>query len=84
MRAFSRSLKWGAQKLERLRTLEREVTAVDISDTRVLDAYADLSTLARESGWPVFNGKNDLWVGAVAFATQSHLLTMDNDFIPLR
>jgi len=84
MRAFSRSVKWGAGKLERLARLEREFTTVDISDTRVLDAYADLSTLAKESGWPIWHAKNDLWVGAAAFATQSHLLTMDTDFLPRR
>jgi tRNA(fMet)-specific endonuclease VapC len=84
MRAFSRSLKWGAAKLERLARLERELAIVDISDTRVLDAYADLSTLARSSRWSIFNAKNDLWVGAAAVATASHLLTMDADFIPLR
>ena len=84
MRAFGRSLKWGPAKLERSARLEREFTAVDISDSRVLDAYADLSTLARESGWSIFHAKNDLWVGAAIFATQSHLLTMDDDFLPLR
>lgn len=84
MRAFSRSMNWGATKLERLSRIEREFAAVDISDPRVLDAYADLSTLARRSGWSIFHGKNDLWVGAATFATQTHLLTMDEDFLPLR
>ena len=84
MRAFSRTLKWGANKLKRLTEIERHVVAVDISDGRVLDAYAELSTLARTSGWALFHGKNDLWVGAAAYATESHLLTMDRDFLPLR
>lgn len=84
MRAFSRSLKWGPAKIERLARLERELAVVDISDARVLDAYANLSTLAKVSGWSIFKAKNDLWVGAAAFATASHLLTMDADFLPLR
>jgi len=83
--AFSRSLKWGPQKQQRLKDIvERETVIVRISDARVLDAYADLSTLARASGWSLFHGKNDLWVGAAARAAQAHLLTMDTDFLPLR
>jgi predicted nucleic acid-binding protein len=83
MLAFSRSLKWGAEKIQRLRDIERWVVAIDISDTRVREAYADLSTLARESGWPLFHGKNDLWVGAATRVAGAHLLTMDEDFLPL-
>jgi hypothetical protein len=54
---------------------------VDISDSGVREAYADLST--RSSGWALFNGKNDLWVGAAAHVAHAHLLTMDMDFMPL-
>jgi predicted nucleic acid-binding protein len=84
MRAFSQSLKWGRAKLKRLADIERDLVVVRIGDVRVLDAYADLSTLAKSQGWALFHGKNDLWVGAAAFATQSHLLTFDEDFLPLR
>jgi predicted nucleic acid-binding protein len=83
MLAFSRSLKWGEQKVQRLRDIERWVVAIDISDVRVREAYADLSTLSRESGWALFHGKNDLWVGAAARVAGAHLLTMDEDFLPL-
>lgn len=85
MLAFSRSRQWGPQKQQRLKDIvERQTVIVRISDPHVLDAYADLSTLARASGWSLFHGKNDLWVGAATRATQSHLLTMDTDFLPLR
>jgi len=84
MLAFSQSLNWGAAKRQRLTDIERRVVVVDISDRRVLEAYAGLSTLARRSGWSLFRGKNDLWVGAAVRATSSHLLTMDRDFTPLR
>lgn len=50
----------------------------------MLEAYADLSTLAQASGWGLFHGKNDLWIGAAAQVAQAHLLTMDKDFLPLR
>jgi predicted nucleic acid-binding protein len=55
-----------------------------VSDTRVRQAYAELSTLAQSSGWSLFHGKNDLWAGAAAHAADAHLLTMDTDFLPLR
>lgn len=84
MRAFARSLEWGAKKLARLQELVRDVTAIDISDDRVLDAYAELSTLAKASGWSIFHGKNDLWVAAAGCASGSHVLTTDKDFLPLR
>jgi hypothetical protein len=47
-------------------------------------AYAELSTLAQSSGWSLFHGKNDLWVGAAAHTADAQLLTMDTDFLPLR
>jgi predicted nucleic acid-binding protein len=84
MRAFAKSLGWGPKRLTQLREVELKVVRVDISDDRVLDAYAELSTLAKDSGWGLFSQKNDLWVGAAAHATGSHLLTMDKDFLPLR
>src|SRR3954471_14030306 len=57
MRAFSRSLNWGPAKIEKLARVQRDLSVVDISDTRVLDAYADLSTLARRAGWSIFKAK---------------------------
>ena len=85
MLAFSKSRNWGLQKQQRFKDIvDKQTVIVRISDPRVLDAYADLSTLAQSSGWSLFHGKNDLWVGAAARATDSHLLTMDTDFLPLR
>jgi predicted nucleic acid-binding protein len=57
---------------------------VHISDPGIRQAYAELSTLAQSSGWPLFHGKNDLWVAAAAHVAGAHLLTMDTDFLPLR
>jgi len=84
MMAFSLSRSWGEQKLRRLAELERHVVVVHISEPGVRRAYAELSTLAQSSGWSLFHGKNDLWVGAAAHAADAHLLTMDTDFLPLR
>jgi tRNA(fMet)-specific endonuclease VapC len=82
--AFARSQKWGEQKRNKLKELKKELIVVDISDSRVIEAYADLSSLAKSNGWGVFHGKNDLWVGAAARVTGATLLTADKDFLPLR
>ncbi len=84
MLAFSRSLKWGDKKVARLAKLQEHVVLVDISERRVLEEYANVSTLAKERGWALFNGKNDLWIAAAAKATGAHLLTTDHDFKDLR
>jgi predicted nucleic acid-binding protein len=57
MLAFSLSRNWGPQKLRRLAEIERQVVVVHISDSRVRQAYAELSTLAQSSGWSLFHGK---------------------------
>jgi tRNA(fMet)-specific endonuclease VapC len=82
--AFARSQKWGEQRRNKLKELKKELIAVDISDSRVLDAYADLSSLAKSNGWAIFHGKNDLWVAAATRVTGATLLTTDKDFLPLR
>src|SRR6266536_2987955 len=84
MLAMSRRRQWGEHRCQRLAEMERQVVAVDISNRDVLDAYADLSTLAQSSGWALFHAKNDLWVGTGTQATTSHLLTTDKDFLPLQ
>ncbi len=48
---------------------------VDISDARVIDAYADLSTLAKSNGWAIFDDKNDLWIAAATRASTSWVLS---------
>jgi predicted nucleic acid-binding protein len=84
MLAFSRNLQWSDAQRQRMKAVHEHVTVIDISDRRVLEAYADLSTLAQSSGWGIFQGKNDLWVAAAAKVANAHLITMDKDFLPLR
>lgn len=58
---------------------------MDISDGRVIDAYADLSTLAKSNGWAIFHDKNDLWIAASARVAAATLLTTDKAaFLPPR
>jgi predicted nucleic acid-binding protein len=82
--AFARSQKWGDQKRNKLKELKKELIAVDISDTRLIEAYADFSSLAKSNGWGIFHGKNDLWVAAATRFAGATLLTVDKDFLPLR
>jgi predicted nucleic acid-binding protein len=82
--AFARAQKWGEPKRAKLKELKKELIAVDISDSRVIDAYADLSSLAKSNGWAIFHGKNDLWVAAATRVAGATLLTVDKDFLPLR
>lgn len=83
--AFARDCTWGTDKRDALKGLKKELVAIDISDTRVIDAYADFSTLAKVNGWPIFHDKNDLWIAAATRVSGAILLTTDSaGFKPLR
>jgi tRNA(fMet)-specific endonuclease VapC len=82
--AFARAQKWGEPKRAKLKELKKELIAVDISDSRVVDAYANLSSLAKSNGWGIFHKQNDLWIGAATRVSGATLLTMDKDFLPMR
>jgi predicted nucleic acid-binding protein len=83
--AFARDKNWGQARRNALKSLKKELVAVDISDSRVIDAYADISTLAKQNGWPIFHDKNDLWIAAATRVSGATLLTTDkNGFQPLR
>ncbi len=84
MRAFAKGRNWGAAKLKKLAEIQQAVVSVDISDSRVVEAYADLQTAARAKGWAIFNAKNDIWIAAAAHAAGAKLLTTDSDFKPVR
>ena len=83
--AFSRDQRWSEQRHVTLQDLRRKLVPVDISDPRVISAYADLATLAKSNGWPVFHDHNDLWIAAATRVTGATLLTADaKGFLPLR
>lgn len=85
MAAFALSNGWGEAKKRKLDELKTKLVAVDISDGRVIDAYADLSTLAKTNGWAIFHDKNDLWIAAATRVSGATLLTTDaTGFLSLR
>jgi predicted nucleic acid-binding protein len=83
--AFSRNAKWSQRRRDSLQDLRRKLVTVDISDPRIISAYADLSTLAKNNGWPIFHDHNDLWIAAATRVTGATLLSTDaKGFLPLR
>jgi tRNA(fMet)-specific endonuclease VapC len=83
--AFARDLRWGQEKRNSLKSLKKQLVTIDIADARVIDAYADISSLAKAKGWSIFNGKNDLWIAAATRVAGATLLTANTrDFKPLR
>ena len=83
--AFARNRNWGQEKRNTLKDLKKELVTIDISDARVIDAYADISSLAKAKGWSIFQGKNDLWIAATARVASATLITTNSrDFRPLR
>jgi predicted nucleic acid-binding protein len=84
MEAFARSLNWKESRRAKLKELRKELVAVDISDYRVIEAFADFSSLAKSKGWSIFQDKNDLWIAAATRISGATLLTMDKrGFAPL-
>jgi len=83
--AFAMDSKWGEARKEKLAEIRRKLVVVDLTDERMYRAYAELSTLAKGSGLPIFHDKNDLWIAAATRISGATLLTTDaKGFKPLR
>ncbi|MBX3025802.1 PIN domain-containing protein [bacterium] len=83
--AFALGRQWGPRKRAALEELKRRIVTVDISDPAVIQAYAEISTVAQRKGLSILNAKNDLWIAAATRASDSTLLTTDRkEFLPLR
>jgi predicted nucleic acid-binding protein len=83
--AFSRGENWGGARHRKLAEIQNKLVPVDISDPRVIQAYADISTLAKKNGWALFHEHNDLWIAAATQVSGTTLLTLDKTaFLPLR
>ncbi|PRP94761.1 type II toxin-antitoxin system VapC family toxin [Enhygromyxa salina] len=79
--SLAKQFGWGSEKEKVLLDLLKQLVVVDINDSSVLDAYADIDFASRKNGNTM--GKNDLWIAAVAVAANGWLLTTDKDFLPL-
>lgn len=83
---------WGERKVNILNKLLSEVVIIDIAgnDENLLKAYAEIDAFSLQrhptkklSGSAKPMGKNDMWIAATAFATNSTLLTADGKFMHL-
>ncbi len=89
--SLAKRLNWqDEKKLQRLdKLLNESLVIIDISknDKALLDAYTEIDAysqgklLNKPLGTSSRNmGKNDLWIAATAFVTNSTLITLDGDF----
>jgi predicted nucleic acid-binding protein len=88
--SISKQRHWGDGKIHQLEGLLARLPTVDISDTRIIDTYAEIDAYSQGklAGKPLPDGmtsrnmgcKNDLWIAAVTFVTKATLLTTDADF----
>lgn len=79
--------KWGKRKLSSLNSLLDEFLIIPIDNEEMVEAYAEIDAFSQGKldGKPLNQssrnmGKNDLWIAATTYLTNSTLLTTDNDF----
>ena len=83
---------WGTRKIDILNKLLSGIIIIDVLGTNdlLMDAYAEIDAYSRQrhpvkklpgSAKPM--GKNDIWIAATAYATNSTLLTADGKFMHL-
>ena len=79
------SSKWGEPRKAKLAEIRTKLVVVDLTDDRIIRAYAELSTLAKEQSLAIFHDKNDLWIAAATRVSGATVLTTDaKAFKPLR
>lgn len=79
--SLARQFKWGAQKIEAMEALLRELVIVPIESRPILDRFGEFHAWAKSIGRAISH--NDIWIAATAAATGAHLITTDADFDPL-
>ena len=82
-------LNWGEKKSRTLEEVLRQIKPLPIERKDILLGYAMIDTYSQGklSGKPLPQGmtsrnmgKNDIWIAATTFATNSSLVTLDSDF----
>jgi len=83
--------KWSLSRLQSLDTFLNQLIIVDINAEDIIEKYAEIDAFSQGKlttkplGMTSRNmGKNDLWIAATAFITDSKLMTMDADFDHLK
>ncbi len=85
--SIAKQRKWGKRKLSTLNSLLDEFLIVPIDNEEIVEAYAEIDAFSQGKldDKPLNQssrnmGKNDLWIAATTYLTNSTLLTTDNDF----
>jgi tRNA(fMet)-specific endonuclease VapC len=71
----ARQFGWGAQKLQELQGLLDEIVWIDINQSEILSAYAEIDYYSRTLS--IKMGKNDVWIAATGKVSGLVLLTTD-------
>lgn len=78
LRSLALQWKWGNSRLEQMEFLLSYFWRISINTTELFNAYAVIDAYSESVGFSM--GKNDLWIAAPVYTSQSHLLTTDKDF----
>ena len=78
---------WGKSKVQKLTDLLNEIAVIDISDDKIIEAYAVIDAFSQNK-YPLLKlgdsarnmGKNDLWIAAISKVFKFQLITTDGDF----
>lgn len=76
--ALALKLGWNSMKQGTLSTILGFFTPLDIFDSDVIQAYAEIDAYSDATG--IRMGKNDLWIAATAKRNDLTLLTTDKDY----
>lgn len=81
---------WGEKRISLVEKIMEDLIVVDVSFNELFDAYAEIEAFCegKHPQRPVNRssrilGKNDLWIAATTYVTNSKLLTADKDFLPI-
>jgi len=87
VRSISKRNYWGSKKMVLLEEILTSLIIIDINSEDLIESYAEIDAYSqgklKEN--PLQNtarnmGKNDLWIAASCYVTNSKLLTTDKDF----
>lgn len=78
LRSLALQFLWGKPKLEQMEFALGFFGCVPIEQEQVMQTYAVMDAWSMSRG--IRMGKNDIWIAATAFVTDSRILTTDPDF----
>lgn len=78
IRSLALQFSWGGQKLDQMEFALAHLGRLTIENPEVMNAYAMLDAYSKAQG--ITMGKNDLWIAATTYASDSRLVTTDGDF----